>query len=198
MYGFFKHKRLFLVAVFILTKSITFGQVAFGANLIPFAWDLNYSGNKIFTNGLSVGLLDCYIEEAKTGIGFEIIPIQYQYLQKKHIGTILHFTIYWNILNLFIRDNNYHGDDYSIIGPFVSMDYPNWIFTDNFTFKNYLLTIGFRYTLRPVSHGLYVPIASIEGGYRNLNGTNNYYLNVRIHFFSILALFSIPFDTWHN
>ena len=192
MYGFFRHKRLFLVAVFILTKSITFGQVTMGYNLIPFAWDLNYSENKIFTNGLSVGLLNFYIESTKTGIGFEIIPIQYQYLQKKHIGSILHFTAYWDIL---------HDDffrDYSIMGPFVSIDYPNWILTDNFTFKDYLLTIGFRYTLRLVNGG-FIPIASIEGGYRNLNGKNNYYLNVRIHFGSILGVayfFSTPFKVF--
>ena len=197
-------KKILLVILIFLVNNTVFGDDLYdiwnnffdisGGNILPIAWDLNYSENKIFTNRLSIGLFDYYMESTRTGLGFEIMPLNYNYFQKEHMLSFIHFINYWNIFYFFNKNNQTTNEFIggSIFGPFISIEYPIWNFQEKLSFKNYHLNIGLRYTLRPQLHlGIVLPMASIEGGYRNYNKSNNYYLSIRIHLmYLFLPLFN--------
>jgi hypothetical protein len=183
----------------IFLKNTAFGQDKFKEDiwmfsLLNFNIDLNYSEDDGYNNGFSMSSLSFSFEKAKSGIGFEIIPLEFQYYQNEYIMSIFHLKTYWNILNLFGRGKGRNFINNSIFGPSISINYPYWILSEDFSFRNYLLNIGFRYTLRTAMEDpdSMIPLLSIEAGYRVFNGTNNYYINIGINLLSpILAIWAI-------
>jgi len=196
-------KKIFLFLILILISGFSFGLDFYkvertflnvydkfdriGLNYLPASYDLNYSDAGEFDNALTIGLVLWNFETSNTGLGFEIIPLQYHYIFNNHMFSLFNFKLHWNILNLFTDKLNI-----PFFGPYVSIDYPNYYLQENFMISDYIFKAGLRYSLRKwfIMEEPFLPaIASMEMGYKNVSGVNQYYVSVQIGLFS-------PFYTW--
>jgi len=89
------------------------------------------------------------------------------------MASLLNVNMYWNFLNLYMKGG---GNFY--LGPFASVNYI--FFDENFHWDKYIFTAGFHMGLRANFGRVGYNIFSIEAGYRNINGTSNYYVGGKI------------------
>jgi hypothetical protein len=162
-----------------------------GIDILPLKYEFNISNGFRLNHEFSVGIINYYFENSKTGIGFDtrlIIP-KYYYNFNNHVISFFGMNIYWNIFKLLDRDKDFIYE--SILGPCFSLDYLNWNLSEKFNtiFYNYNFKIGIRYCKllilddEPDEARLFSPVFNFEAGYKNTNGVNSVYLSIQTSIF---------------
>jgi hypothetical protein len=199
-----KNMKIYFLILLIFIKMSLFGSDYFdiydifdriGLNILPISYDFNYSNENGYTNEISIGLIVWNMENSKTGIGFEIIPLKYNCVFNNHVFISINFSIHWNILDIF-----YNEWEKSLFGPFASIDYPIYL-DGHFSTSDYIYKMGFKYTFRRffVHDPFIPPIISIETGYKYIFGNKNNYFSVQIGLFSPLyAFFNYKINQLYN
>jgi hypothetical protein len=165
--------------------SIDFGSIGGG---------INYSTEKHIKGHFTIDIGDIYYENKITGLGLEIIPINYTYskIYEDHLMSFLNFNIFWNILEFPLKINK--GEYGNIIGPFFSINYLNLINFNSLSFDNVIYTYGLRITLKQgleyydTIFGHTRTLLSIEGGYKNINRSHNIFLTIKFGFNYLIGI----------
>ena len=180
-------KKFMLVLILIVVNNYIYGfepvDDNIGANILPFGGSLNISDNMNFTGEFNISLFTFSMEDKIFRLGFEFIPIRYSYVYNNHIFSLFQINGYWNIFGFLNKIHTFF--DSSIFGPFVSLDYPNLILFEKFSFKNYTYRFGLKYTWKVYYHGIFVPIIKLEGGIRDISGLENrkYFIGIQLGLF---------------
>ena len=179
-------KKIFLSFFFII--AIT---KANAGNIFDFSWNfgnieigMNCSGNDDDNIEICASLINLVIEQKGINIGLEFNPLKYwdfyefqNEVEAKNNGERLSFinvNTYWDLI----------GNKNIILGPFVSMNYLfintlNGINMNEFVFSGGLrLSVKLEHLIKLKNYNK--QILSIETGYRNLFGSNKYYLSINI------------------
>ncbi|MDR0322270.1 MAG: hypothetical protein LBI28_12285 [Treponema sp.] len=156
-----------------------------GVDVLPIKYEFDISEGVQLNHEFSIGLINYYFENSKTGLGFDtrfIIP-KYYYNFHNHVISFFGLNIYWNIFSLI--DSNKRFINHSILGPCFSFDYLNWNLSEPFItmFYNYNFKIGIRYFSLNILNNdpewrFFTPNFTFEAGYKNTNGINSIYLSI--------------------
>jgi hypothetical protein len=179
-----------------------------GIEILPLKYEFDISEGFQLNHEFSVGLINYYFENSKTGLGFDTrlrIPFvgfplyhiflfpKYYYNSQNHIINFFGINIYWNIFKLI--DSNKDFIKNSIFGPCFSFEYLNWNLSEPFItmFYNYNFKIGIRYSLLWILDDepegrVFTPIINFEAGYKNINGKNNIYLSIQTNILWLMGL----------
>ena len=154
-----------------------------------FTWDLGGIGfesmydinNEEYAFGLNLRMLNLFLDNEKSSIGLQIVPISYSYSKyyNGHVVSFANIILYWNLLPFFYEYNA--GISYRF-GPFVSVSPLNFT---NFHFGECIINTGLIITA--------FEIFDIEIGYKYLNNNDRHsvYINLNTRFvgFLVFAMF---------
>jgi hypothetical protein len=162
-----------------------------------FGGGINFSSNNESDIGLDINIGSIYMHNRITGLGVQIIPIQYKnsYIIENlysgnydyHLVSFLAPNFYWNLLD-FPFGKNRLPDSYfhNIFGPFIRINWLNWVNFDTFDFKIYY-EVGLKFIIKYQHFDLFC----IETGYQNMNDRNNFFIRIKFDNALPLALFHI-------
>jgi hypothetical protein len=195
-------KKIFLSIFFII--AIT--KINAG-NIFDFSWNfgnielgMNCSGNDDDNIEMCVSLFNFIIEQKDINIGFEFNPVKYWdfYKFQNEVETInngerlsfINVNTYWDL----IENKNI------ILGPFVSMNYLFINTLNGISMNEFVFSGGLRFSVK-LEHLIKLKnynkqILSIETGYRNLFGSNKYYLSINIDL--ILVMIAVGSTTGYS
>ena len=119
------------------------------------SFGISYGTGNTFAYDLNANLINIYIENVKTGLGIEFIPINYSYSinANKHLLSFSKLYLYWNmdtVLGINI-DAGHDGGTTLIFGPFFSIQTLNLVNFENFNF-NISYSAGIKFTRKETGH----------------------------------------------
>jgi hypothetical protein len=175
-------KIMLVLLLFIIKNSLYSHTGGMTFSLLPFNYSMNYSKNGNIHSEINLGILGLFVDnDPKSGIGIEFKFPQYFFLFDKHMLNFVYLNLHWNILILFSTKDTYE----SVFGPFFSINYLNWYIHEGFEFSNYIFNFGLRYSFRYDE----LQMITIETGYKNVKGNNNYFFSIEINFLTFLGIY---------
>jgi hypothetical protein len=167
----------------IHAQTVTKDDFEFKLNFGNFGGGMNVFSNE-YDFELSASLINFFMEQSKTHIGFEITPLKYMAnysVNRQKWNQNLYFlngNIYWNPFNI----------KNIILGPYASINYLKIEDWSGLNTNEYVFGSGFRFLLRTYIEDWEYPfyIIGSEIGYRNISGRHSFYFNINLDI-SILA-----------
>jgi hypothetical protein len=175
----------------------------FNINSGNFYGGMNFSSNQDVSE-FSFDLLNIGMEHYTTRIGLEYSPMKYWtfiYTDENDVENLenkisfINFRLYWNTFNWEMLN----GLGNFFIGPFLTFNYMMFLRENNkryMKWDDYIFTAGLRLGLNlNVTERIKYFIIGSETGYRNINGRNNYYININVDFIVGIIVFLGPADS---
>jgi len=188
-------KILLPVAILVFSAIPVFAQ--YGAEITFNIGNVGIGGNfplgSVYDIETHFSLVSFGMEDRRTNLGFSFSPFVYTRwttsddskgtVDAAFEGTsLLNLNLYWNVLS---------GENF-YFGPFTSINYffiDKEIFWDRYIFTAGI-QIGMRLELNNFKYNLFI----CEAGYRNINGTNKYYISGKVDLLTLIA--SLLFGTF--
>jgi hypothetical protein len=165
---------------FVINFSYSLFKIYGGFNVTENVNSLEFTGNLINLN----------IMNENTGIGIDISPIRYFFMDSPIHSNILSFVniyLYWDIFRIIVPyDFTVVGLDFPELGPFFSI---NWINIDDiapFDINKIIFSAGLKHSRgirwggseRLINNHTYL---DIEAGYRNIYGRHGFFLTIQLN-----------------
>ena len=176
-----------IILLLIITGSVYAQDITLNFNSGYIGYGGNFPLNNYFDSGSFYTLFNIGIEHEPTNIGLEFSPYTYfSWANSGEAGSkngdfnhcFFNLKLYWNTFNFL--------DGLIYLGPFA---FVNYLFVGEKIFwDKYIFTVGGNIGLKLNIGRLNYNIVSAEMGYRNINGTSNYFVGAKIDIISFVLL----------